>query len=92
MRLFLSGMITMGFFIAGLFFVRFWSRTRDRLFLAFAVAFWLFAANQALVPFLDSPGEAQGLLYTLRLAGFVLLIVAIVSKNMDRFGNRPGRD
>jgi hypothetical protein len=36
--------------------------------------------------------EAQGLLYTLRLAGFVLLIVAIVSKNMDRFGNRPGGD
>jgi hypothetical protein len=92
MSLFLSGMITMGFFIAGLFFVRFWSRTRDRLFLAFAVAFWLFAANQALVPFLDPPGEAQALLYTLRLAGFVLLIIAIVSKNMDRFGNRPGRD
>jgi hypothetical protein len=92
MSLFLSGMITMGFFIAGLFFVRFWSRTRDRLFLAFAVAFWLFAANQGLVPFLDAPGEAQGLLYTLRLTGFVLLIVAIVSKNMDRFGNRPGRD
>jgi hypothetical protein len=30
---FLSGAVTMGFVIAGLFFLRFWKRTRERLFI-----------------------------------------------------------
>ena len=38
---FLSGAVTMGFVIAGLFFLRFWKRTREGLFIAFAFAFWL---------------------------------------------------
>jgi hypothetical protein len=45
MHTFFSGMVTMGFLIAGLFFLRFWWRTQDKLFAVFAVAFWLFAAN-----------------------------------------------
>ena len=35
---FLSGAVTMGFVIAGLFFLRFWKRTREGLFIAFAFA------------------------------------------------------
>jgi len=38
---FLSGAVTMGFAIASAFFLRFWRRTGDRLFLVFALAFWL---------------------------------------------------
>ena len=34
---FLSGAITMGCATAGLFFLRFWKRTRGRLFIAFAL-------------------------------------------------------
>ena len=34
-----SGAIMMGYLVAGLFFLRFWQETRDRLFLIFAVAF-----------------------------------------------------
>ena len=79
---FLMGANTLGFLAAALFFLRFWRRTRDRLFLAFSVAFFLLAMNQALVALSGIPREEQSWIYLLRLAGFSLLIVAIVAKNM----------
>lgn len=84
---FVSGAITVGFLIVGLFFLRFWSRTRDRLFLAFAAAFWLLAVNQALVALAGIPREEQSWIYLIRLAAFTLIIVAIVHKNV---GQRRG--
>ena len=78
---FLSGMITMGFVVAGLFFLRFWARTRDPLFIVFGVAFWLLALNQGLVVLAGVPREEQSWIYVLRLAAFTLIIVAIVWKN-----------
>jgi hypothetical protein len=77
----LNGMVTMGFVIAALFFVRFWQRTQDGLFATFAVAFVLLALNQILIGLSVVPREDQALLYILRLAAFALLIVAIVRKN-----------
>ena len=71
--LFLSGVITMGYVIAGLFFLRFWSRTRDSLFIAFACAFWLLAVNQALVALAGVPREEQSWIYLLRLGAFTLI-------------------
>jgi hypothetical protein len=79
---FLMGANTMAFVAAALFFLRFWRRTHDRLFLAFSVAFLLLAANQALVALSGIPREEQSWIYLLRLAGFSLLIVAIVAKNV----------
>ena len=81
---FVAGMVTMGFLIAGLFFFRFWQRTKDWLFVAFGVAFWLFAANQALVALSGVPSENQSWFYALRIAGFALLIAAIVAKSVKR--------
>ena len=40
---YLAGAVTLGFFVAAAFFLRFWRRTHDRLFLAFAAAFVLLA-------------------------------------------------
>jgi hypothetical protein len=85
---FLYGMATMGFIVAGLFFLRFWQRTRDRLFLTFGGAFWLLALNQAVVALSGIPREEQSWVYLLRIAAFSLLIVAIIAKNMG--GDRPG--
>lgn len=85
---FVSGAITMGFLIVGLFFLRFWARTRDRLFLAFAASFWLLAVNQGLVALSGVPREEQSWIYLIRLAAFTLIIVAIVHKNM-RTDRRP---
>jgi heme A synthase len=79
----LAGMVTMGFLIAALFFVRFWRRTGDPLFATFAVAFVLLAVNQALIGVSNVPNEGHSWLYLPRLAAFALLIAAIVWKNMD---------
>lgn len=46
---FLGGLITMLFIVIGTYFIKFYYRTRDRLFVAFAVAFWLLALNQSLL-------------------------------------------
>lgn len=83
---FLSGAITMGFAIAGLFFLRFWSRTGETLFLAFAFAFWLLGLAQALLVFADIPEEERSWLFLLRLAAFSLILVSIAIKN-----RKPGR-
>jgi hypothetical protein len=85
---FVSGTITMGFVIAGLFFLRFWRRTGDGLFVAFACAFWLLAVNQGLVALAGIPREDRSWIYLLRLAAFTLIIVAIVRKNL-RIGRGP---
>ena len=78
---FLSGAITMGFLVAGFFFLRFWKRTRESLFLAFAAAFWLLGLGQALLTFTDIPVEERSWLFLLRLAAFSLILVSIWRKN-----------
>ena len=81
---FLSGALTMGFVVAGLFFLRFWRRTGERLFIAFALAFWLLGLGQALLSFTDIPVEERSWLYLLRLAAFLLILVSVWSKNRRR--------
>ena len=78
---FLSGAITMGFVVAGLFFLRFWKRTGETLFVAFALAFWLLGLNQALLTFTDIPVEERSWLFLLRLAAFSLILISIWLKN-----------
>jgi hypothetical protein len=79
---FLSGAVTLGFVVAAAFFYRFWRRTRDRLFLAFAAAFAMFALNQFLAAALVVVLEPNSLIYALRVLGFLLIIAAIVDKNL----------
>ena len=79
---FLSGAITLGFFTAAGFFLRFWRRTRDRLFLAFCAEFVLLALNQALAAFLGACDELTPYTYVLRVLGFTLIRYAIVDKNV----------
>jgi len=81
---FLSGAVTIGYVLAALFFVRFWRRTADRLFLAFAIAFGLLALNQLLAAWLGAADERVGYTYLLRVIGFVLILFAIVDKNISR--------
>ena len=78
---FLSGAIVMGFVVAGLFFLRFWKRTHDSLFIAFALAFWLLGLNQGLLTFTNIPVEERSWLYLIRLAAFSLILVSIWRKN-----------
>jgi hypothetical protein len=80
---FLSGAVTIGFFVAAMFFLRFWRRTHDRLFVAFAAAFVLLALNQLLAAFLGAGDELTPYTYVLRVLGFVLILIAIVDKNVS---------
>lgn len=79
--LFVSGAVTMGFAVAGLFFLSFWRRTRDGLFLAFALAFWLLGFVQAMLALADIPVEERSWLYSVRLAAFLLILISIWRKN-----------
>jgi hypothetical protein len=86
---FLAGAVTLGYLVAAAFFLRFWRRTRDRLFLAFGAAFVLLSLNQALATFLGAGDELTPFTFVLRVLGFVLILYAIVDKNFfDRRGQR----
>ena len=78
---FLSGAITMGFLLGGLFFLRFWRETRDQLFLTFAAAFWLLGLVQALLALGPTEPEERSWLYVLRLIAFLLIAGSIFRKN-----------
>lgn len=79
-----SGAIIMGYAVAALFFLKFWRRTRDILFLAFAVAFLLMATTPLLTIVMKVPREEQSPFYLLRLLAFLILIVAVVAKSAAR--------
>ena len=87
---FLSGAVTMGFLVAAGFFARFWRDTGDRLFVAFAVAFALLALNQALAQWLGAADERVAYTYLLRVLGFILILAAIVDKNLRQSGKKRG--
>jgi hypothetical protein len=82
MASFLSGMTTAGFLIAALFFFRFWKRTSDSLFAIFAISFFLFAVGQSASVSFGFLYDDRTVVYVLRLAGFGLLLLAIVRKNI----------
>ena len=79
---FLAGAASMGFAVAALFFLRFWRDTRDSLFLSFAIAFLLLALAQTILTLGGIPLEERSWVYLIRLAAFVLILLAIVRKNL----------
>ena len=83
---FLSGAVALGYLVAAGFFARFWRKTADRLFLAFAIAFVLLALNQSIAQWLGAADERVGYTYLLRVLGFLLIAGAIVDKNLARRG------
>ncbi|HWI88488.1 MAG TPA: DUF5985 family protein [Sphingomicrobium sp.] len=78
---FLSGAVACGFLVCGLFFLKFWRRTRDELFVAFALAFALLGAVQAALALSDIPTEERAPIYLFRLLAFVIILFAIFRKN-----------
>lgn len=81
---FIYGLLAAGYLVSGVFFLRFWSRTRERLLLIFACAFWLLSLGQTLLGALDLGREEQSWVYLIRLSAFVLIIIGIVSVNMRK--------
>jgi quinol-cytochrome oxidoreductase complex cytochrome b subunit len=81
MNQFLWGALTMGSGIVALFFLKFWSQTKDRLFAMFAAAFAVLALNWAVLGLSPPPDEARHFVYAIRLAAFALILAGVVDKN-----------
>ena len=82
---FLHGALTICFLAAGLFFFRFWRDTAERLFLFFALSFWLQALVRVALTIVET--EDRVYFYALRLLAYGLIIAAIVMKNTEL--NKP---
>ncbi len=86
---FLAGAVALTHLVAAGCFMRFWRKTGDRLFRSFGYAFLLFALNQIVVSVLGVTDERTGFAYVLRVIGFLLILVAIVRKNLARAPSGP---
>jgi hypothetical protein len=78
------GALAMGFGVAGLFFLRFWRDTRDRLFGFFALAFFVLAASRVAFAFYAPQPGGGDIFYWIRFAVFAIIVVAILDKNRSR--------
>ena len=87
---FLFGVVSTASAAVGTFFYRFWRRTHDQLFLAFAVAFGLMSANWAVQAFVPLDESYYAAIYLLRLAAFAVIIAGVVRKN--RRAARPANE
>jgi len=81
---FLQAVAATGALIAGLFFLRFWRDSRDRLFAFFGAAFCLMSVSWALLGLIDPTDETRPYIYAVRLLAFLLIIVGIIEKNRSR--------
>jgi len=77
----ISGAILLACAVVALFFLRFWKKTLDRLFLLFSVAFSALAVERLLLILVDPAHEWRPYVYGVRLAAFVLILAAILDKN-----------
>jgi hypothetical protein len=81
MEQFLSGAVAMGFAVAGLLFLSYWRRLRERLFFTFSVSFFLLAVNYTWLAVTEITAEERSPLFLIRLLAFALIIVAIFQSN-----------
>lgn len=78
---FVVGVIFTASLISSLFFLKFWKRTRDSLFLAFSIAFLLESFLRLSLLFNDTPNESGPWYYLTRMVAFLLIVAAILKKN-----------
>ena len=68
--------------VAGVFFLRFWRQTHERLFAILGAAFWVFALNYVCLIAVQPEPESRHWVYVLRLAAFLLIIGGVIDKNL----------
>jgi len=81
---FLGGCILVGCWAISLFFLRFWVKTHDRLFIHFAFAFLLLGIERIALLFFNQESEYKPYVYLIRLAAFLVIVFAIVQKNRSK--------
>jgi hypothetical protein len=78
---FIAGMLVMATFAIGLHFLKFWRLSKDRFFIWFALAFWVFGLGWLIRAFYPGVAEHGHWAYVPRLVAFLMIIVAILDKN-----------
>ncbi len=81
---FLLGFIAASSLVAGLFFLRFYRSTRDPLFLAFLIFFVVQGCTNAVALELSQPNMGTPMIFLVRLLSVLVVLVAIVWKNLAR--------
>lgn len=79
--IFLQGAVAMACLVAGVLFLAYWRDSGDRLFVFFAIAFWVLALNYVSVAAVAPTAETRHWFYAVRLIAFVLILVGIADKN-----------
>jgi len=79
-----SGAVLCGYVVIGLFFWRFWRRTGARLFVAFAVAFFVLALERTMMLSHAVEPIHEPLIYLTRLLAFLIIAWAIWDINRVR--------
>ena len=77
----ISGALMMACLVTGLFFIRFWLKSYDRLFLIFSCAFFLLSLERLVLGYIGTAYEPSPKVYLIRLAAFTLILIGIVDKN-----------
>jgi len=88
MNLLMAGAIGMASLIIALFFVRFWRSSGDRFFLYFALSFTIEGLHRIYAAMRPDGSEDSPMHYLIRLAAYLLIIWAILEKNLPRRGQR----
>jgi len=81
---FIQGAVAMGCLVIGVFFMRFWQQSRDRLFLRFALAFWTLALSYVMLGVVAFATEWRVYVFVVRLAAFCMILYGIFEKNRRR--------
>lgn len=83
MNQFMLGAIAMGSAVAALLFFRFWRSSGDRLFFYFSLSFMAEAFDRVLMS-LGRLDDTSTAFYLIRLMSYLLILWAVVEKNVGR--------
>lgn len=73
----LNGAVAMACGAIGVFFVRFWRESRDRLFLCLTLGFWMLGVNYGVLGALPATDEHRAYALLLRLIGFIAILAGV---------------
>ena len=77
----LLGAIAVANLVAALLFLKYWIASRDRFFLYLVASFAIEAVNRAASALVGAPGGESAIHFSVRLAAYVLILLAIWDKN-----------
>ena len=79
---FMGGAIVFGYALISLFFLKFWRRTKDAFFGYFAFAFLMLGIGRVVEAITRTNETTTPAVYLFRLIAFVVIIFAIMHKNL----------